>query len=472
MTSRSLEIEGLAAIYPDEFAVIEELPQDLSSKPPWSELPEGSPRFRLKVKPEDQQEICFAQVELWFVLLPAYPHEEGSLLIEVREIQGLSEADTNKLKDVLKQTSTSLLGREMVFDLVQCAREFLREHNVDHRTFSLHDQMLLEEKQQEEARQKQARLREQERQKELKARNKELKEQNKKKEEEEERNKLEEMRQQETKKEAAKQEKVRRMQFFNRKKANTTAGDLWGSDSDEEDEEPSKSDEEAGDSDQAVNTPGVPSSPHSAENKHATFASDIYSKPPESPAAPSYPAHQQGGAAHLASTPKTKEANQLRWKRLETQHRNDQGEIESVPEVIGQGRFGIVYMAMVEENVEGAAPKPGSLIAVKEFKLAGGAEKQVNTRLLPACLFGPVWQPGKHSCLCVFVCFCVYMCTFVCVFTYVCIYTYFYTHTRAHRAVVQNIWRNSAVDIRTYIHSCVRCEHLDMPEPNQHIPSR
>lgn len=45
------------------------------------------------------------------------------------------------------------------------------------------------------------------------------------------------------------------------------------------------------------------------------------------------------------------------------------GEMEDCPEILGKGRYGTVFMAMVEENEEGKPPKPGGVIAVKEMLL-------------------------------------------------------------------------------------------------------
>jgi hypothetical protein len=43
--------------------------------------------------------------------------------------------------------------------------------------------------------------------------------------------------------------------------------------------------------------------------------------------------------------------------------------MEDCPEILGKGRYGTVFMAMVEENEEGKPPKPGGVIAVKELLL-------------------------------------------------------------------------------------------------------
>jgi NADH dehydrogenase/NADH:ubiquinone oxidoreductase subunit G len=110
------------------------------------------------------------QVDMWVALGPSYPFEASSVYLGFREVKGLLSSHIGLLTAKLEAAIGALVGREMVFDLHTCAREFLTEHNVDHTTFSMHDQMVKEQEEKRVIAERQARAREQAMARELRLR--------------------------------------------------------------------------------------------------------------------------------------------------------------------------------------------------------------------------------------------------------------------------------------------------------------
>lgn len=107
---------------------------------------------------------------MWVALGPCYPFEASSVYLGFREVKGLLASHVKMLEAKLGDAIGSLVGREMVFDLHTCAREFLTEHNVDHTTFSMHDQMIKEQEEKRVVAEREARAREQAMARELRQR--------------------------------------------------------------------------------------------------------------------------------------------------------------------------------------------------------------------------------------------------------------------------------------------------------------
>ncbi len=232
----------------------------------------------------------------------------------------------------------------MMYDLFQHAQEFLRLHNVDPKK-SFYDQMMEQERMQTEVRRKEASAVQAASQQEAMLLKKERK--------------LQIQTQ-------AKEEVKRRKQLFRSAKpraARIATRDLWGSDSD-----PSSEDNEQGEGARSEedDNPDQPARPPAADALHRARA-------------PPAPAERAGGDAARGGEGSGGGAEelrggawgggQIRWRKFGSMKAVGDGEVALVPEVVGIGRFGVVYMAMVEANDTPAPPRPGAVIAIKEIRL-------------------------------------------------------------------------------------------------------
>ena len=308
-TTRGLELVSLAAIFPDEF-------EYGGNKEVEGEDASDFRQFKLRVRAENEPEKSFAEVDLLVGLGPSYPEELDSLRLQVTRGKGMDDDQVEELEVMLRELAKSLIGREMVFELAQAAQEYLRKHNIDPRR-SIHDEMLEQERQQKEAQ----RLEEEKARREKDQMALAMKQQQRSRmmaEAEAEMRKRKELYKKKTKS----------------KKMNRLAGELW---SGSEEEEAQSADEWCADESAA-------SSERQDSSEHKS-SSDDTGDPPKP----------------------------FRWRKFETAQRSETGEFILVPEVIGVGRFGVVYKAMAESNFTEGKLKVGTVFAIKEFTLKKGA---------------------------------------------------------------------------------------------------
>jgi len=250
------------------------------------------------------------QVDMWVALGPSYPFEASSVYLGFREVKGLLSSHIGLLTAKLQAAIGTLVGREMVFDLHTCAREFLTEHNVDHTTFSMHDQMVKEQEEKRVIAEREARAREQAMARELR-----LQEQNHMRDQKvlENEMRIAEAEREQRARELAQQEKERLRKLFgqaatSRNRRENEEGDSgvsdWDGDEEEEDASP------GGDTDGASAVSGqhkaaVPASGSSRrEGSMASAAGDVASGAPAAAGPPG---------------PGSEGRKQLRWKKLITQ---------------------------------------------------------------------------------------------------------------------------------------------------------
>ena len=368
-TARGLEFVSLASIFPDEFELLDDLPEGVCQAGGWPDgmLPEAR-CFRLRVRAETAPDKNYVKVDMLCRVGPGYPASGASVLVFVEHISGLSDVLVQKLTIELRELAARLERREMMYDLFQHAQEFLRSHNVDPKK-SFYDQMIEQEKLQTEFRKQEA-------------------------------NAVQVAAQQETlqlKKERklqiqtqAKEEGKRRKQLFRNTKlraASSATRDLWGSDSDPSSEgEGSTRAEESNEAaarsaawDLAAKV--VPLSAKSAQGRLAP--ADRATAPPaaatvQGPSTMAGGLHSEAIAAgrqglrwaegeglHMSAW----STGRITWKKFGSMKATGDGEVTLVPDILGIGRFGVVYMAMVESNETGSEPRPGSVIAIKEISL-------------------------------------------------------------------------------------------------------
>ena len=305
----------------------DEIPEDLASKSPWDSLAPGTRVFRLTVLPEEQTshvQVRFKcthsisdlnpkpstlemQVDMWVALGPSYPFEASSVYLGFREVKGLLSSHIELLTAKLQAAIGTLVGREMVFELHTCAREFLTEHNVDHTTFSMHDQMVKEQEEKRVIAEREARAREQAMARELR-----LQEQNHMRDQKvlENEMRIAEAEREQRARELAQQEKERLRKLFGQAAKSRNRRESEEGDSDWDGDEEDAAASPGGDADGASAVAGqhkaaVPASGSSRrEGSMASAAGDVASG---APAAAGPPCSESEGR------------KQLRWKKLITQ---------------------------------------------------------------------------------------------------------------------------------------------------------
>ena len=292
--------------------------------------------FRLRVRPEIQLDMNFAEVDLVIALGPDYPQTESSLQLSVQPVVGLEPAQLAELEKELRSKIVALVGREMVFDLAQTAQDFLRKYNVDPKK-SLHQKMMEQQQRQQEEEELAARA--------------------KAKQEREEARRLQQQQEAQTRAERH-EERQRRKQLYRTqgrrpRKDRIMAEDLWGS---SEDEFSESSEDEADEEDER--TP--------AAHVHET----------SSPRGGGGAGAESEGADGVAPAQPEAGANRMRWKRMERIEYTAEGVLVMSPELLGKGRFGSVYLAMCESNAPGYQPRAGAFFAIKEMRLRGGGMRQ------------------------------------------------------------------------------------------------
>jgi hypothetical protein len=331
-STRGLELVSLEAIYPDEFEKFDDPASDGDAR-----------SFRLRVRPEIQLDMNFAEVDLEIALGPDYPHTESSLQLSVQLVRGLEHGQLAELEKELRSKIASLVGREMVFDLAQTAQDFLRKYNVDPKK-SLHEKMIEQQLRQQEEEELAARA--------------------KAKLEREETRRLQQQQEAQTRAERQEERQRRRRLYRSQglrpRKDPIMSEDLWGS----SDEEFSACSGEEEDED---------------EGTHATLTrevSDASSLAPGRGDSAGVEGEGGGGAEGAAEAKDAGGARSMRWKRMERIEYTPDGVLVMSPELLGKGRFGSVYLAMCESNSPGAHPRPGAFFAIKEMRLRAGGLRQ------------------------------------------------------------------------------------------------
>ena len=341
------------AIYPDEFRMEEQpVPADpdgvADMLPPSIEAQSRS--FRLRVRPEIQLDINFVEAELMIALGPDYPDTESSLMLSVVSVIGLTPEQLAALEKELRGKITELVGREMVFELAQAAQDFLRKYNVDPNR-SIHDEML---------EQQQRRHDELERIKFEKA------------QQEREEARLLEQEQQAAIKMEVHEERQRRKELYGKQRATRRAApsaeDLWAESSDEslsddgDDEGADEAKCEGGDEGCGAKSPTL-ASPAKSEGELMSAGTQ-----------------EDGGT----TTPEATGGARLRWRRMERMECSPDGSVNMVPELLGKGRFGLVYLAMCECNAARQQPRAGAFFAVKEMRIRAGTVRQAQVAQMMA----------------------------------------------------------------------------------------
>jgi hypothetical protein len=360
-TARGLEFVSLASIFPDEFELLDELPLQVCQDGGWPNGMLSEARcFRLRVRAETPPDKNYVEVDMLCGVGPGYPLSGSSVLVYVERISGLSDSLVQMLTKELRELASRLEGREMMYDLFQHAQDFLRSHNIDPKK-SFYDQMIEQEKLQSESRKQEANAVHLASQQEAIQLKKEKK--------------LQIQTQ-------AREEGKRRKQLFRNAKpgaASNTTRDLWGSDSD-----PSSEGESTSHNDEVSSGHTAPGWATAAKGIQHSVKSSQPRQPADKASQPPAFAATQAGFPH-AGEPKPEpvgrwtegeglhtsawSTGRIAWKKFGSMKATGEGEVTMVPDILGIGRFGVVYMAMVESNETGSGPRPGSVIAIKEIAL-------------------------------------------------------------------------------------------------------
>eukprot|EP00960_Hanusia_phi_P065419 766088-Hanusia_phi.AAC.4 len=272
-------------------------------------------QFKLRVRAENEPEKSFAEVDLLVGLGPNYPEDLESLHLQVSRRKGVDDEQVHELEKILQELAKSLIGREMVFELAQAAQEYLRKHNIDPKR-SIHDEMLEQQRQQKEAQR--------------------LEEEKKRREEDQMALEMKQLQRSRMLAEAEVEMRKRKELYKKKakaKKMDRAAGELWSGSEEEESHSPDECADES-----------PTSSDRQDSSEHKSSSEDMCDPPKPS----------------------------FRWRKFETAQRSQAGEYVVVPEVIGVGRFGVVYKAMAESNFAQGKLKVGTVFAIKEFTLKKG----------------------------------------------------------------------------------------------------
>ncbi|XP_061598878.1 eIF-2-alpha kinase GCN2 isoform X1 [Cololabis saira] len=134
------ELEALASIFGEDF-------QDLRNKDPWKV--KRPPEVHLCLRPSglNYGQECYATVDLQVKCPPKYPDMPPEL--ELKNAKGLSNENLQNLQSELTKLAAVRCGEVMIYELADHIQGFLSEHNMPP-TRSFHEEMLKNQKKQQE----------------------------------------------------------------------------------------------------------------------------------------------------------------------------------------------------------------------------------------------------------------------------------------------------------------------------------